>query len=226
VILGQSSNTDFSTDIRTNQPEKSIHPCFYPCRTSFSFSQIMPLTSIPKLQSKEERQMPDPKPPTVELTKATQAELEKLVKRHHVAQQIGLRGRIVLAAGAGKNNSQIVRDLHVSLDMVRLWRQRWLDLQPIALADLSVEERLEDLPRPGAPLQITAEQRCQIEALACAKPEKSGRPISHWTGREIADELMKRGIVAQISARHAGRLLKRGRSQTSPDPLLADHQTG
>ena len=169
--------------------------------------------------------MPNPKPPMVDLTKAEQAELEKLIKRHNVAQQIALRVRIVLAAGAGKNNSQIVRDLQVSLDMVRLWRQRWLDLQPIALADLSVEERLEDLPRPGAPVQITAEQRCQIEALACEKPEGSDRPISHWTGREIADEIMKRGIVEQISARHAGRLLKRGRSQTPSDPLLVDHRT-
>ena len=144
--------------------------------------------------------MPNPKPPMVDLTKAEQAELEKLIKRHNVAQQIALRARIVLAAGAGKNNSQIVRDLQVSLDMVRLWRQRWLDLQPIALADLSVEERLEDLPRPGAPVQITAEQRCQIEALACEKPQGSDRPISHWTGREIADEIMKRGIVERISA--------------------------
>jgi putative transposase len=168
--------------------------------------------------------MPNPKPPMVDLTEAEQAELEKLIKRHNVAQQIALRGRIVLAAGAGENNSQIVRDLQVSLDMVRLWRQRWLDLQPIDLADLSVEERLEDLPRPGAPLQITAEQRCQIEALACEKPEGSDRPISHWTGREIADELMKRGIVERISARHAGRLLKRRRFETPSDPLLADNQ--
>ena len=170
--------------------------------------------------------MPNPKPPVVDLTEVERAELEKLVKRHNVAQQIALRGRIVLAAWAGKNNSHIARDLHVSLDMVRLWRQRWLDLQPIALADLSVEERLEDLPRPGAPLQITAEQRCQIEALACEKPEGSDRPISHWTGREIADELIKRGIVERISPRHAGRLLKRRRSETPSDPLLVDDQQG
>ena len=170
--------------------------------------------------------MPSPKPLPLDLTEAEDTELKKLVKRHNVAQQIALRGRIVLAAAAGKNNSQIARELQVSLDMVRLWRQRWLDLQPIALADLNAEERLEDLPRPGAPAQITAEQRCQIEALACEKPEEAQRPISHWTGREIADEIMKRGIVEQISARHAGRLLKRGRSQTPSDPLLANHQAG
>ena len=110
--------------------------------------------------------------------------------------------------------------------MVRLWRQRWLELQPIPLTEMSVQERLEDLARPGAPLQITAEQRCQIEALACEKPEDSQRPISHWTGREIAAELKKRGIVKQISDRHASRLLKRGRSETASDPILVDHQAG
>jgi putative transposase len=166
--------------------------------------------------------MPNPNPLPVELTETEEAELKKLVKRHNVAQQIASRGRIVLAAGAGKNNSQITREEQVSLDMVRLWRQRWLDLQAIPLAELSVEERLEDLPRSGAPARITAEQRCQIEALACEKPEEAERPISHWTGREIADELMKRGIVEQISARHAGRLLKRRRFETPSDPLLAD----
>jgi len=154
--------------------------------------------------------MPTPKPQPVNLTVAEQTELEKLVKRHNVAQQIALRGRIVLAAAAGHNNTRIARDMQISVDTVRLWRRRWLTLQPIPLAELSVAERLEDLPRPGAPVRITAEQRCQIEALACEQPEISGRPISQWTGREIADELIKRGIVEQISPRHAGRLLKRG----------------
>ena len=41
--------------------------------------------------------MPGPKPPPIELTPTEQQELEKLVKRHNVGQQIALRGRIVLA---------------------------------------------------------------------------------------------------------------------------------
>jgi transposase len=166
--------------------------------------------------------MRGPKPSPIELGEKEQEELEKIVKRHTVGQQIALRGRIILAAGAGKNNSQIVRELGVSLDMVRLWRGRWLLLKPIQAADLSIEERLEDLPRSGAPARITADQRCQIEQLACEPPEASERPISHWTGREIADEIMKRGIVEQISARHAGRLLKRGGYQTASNSVLAD----
>lgn len=147
----------------------------------------------------------------VNLTEAERQGLEKLVKRHTVGQQIALRGRIVLAAGDGKSNAQIARDMRITVGMAQLWRQRWLGLQPIPLTELSIEERLEDLPRPGAPARITADQLCRIIALACEKPEASERPISQWTGREIADEIVKRGIVDKISGRHAARLLKRGR---------------
>ena len=154
--------------------------------------------------------MKGPKPPTVNLREAEQEGLERLVKAHSTAQQIALRARIILTASQGLNNEQVGRELHVGVDMVRQWRQRWLAGQAIPLTELSVEERLHDLPRAGKPSAISADQLCQITALACAKPEQSERPISQWSGREIADEVMKRGIVAQISPRHAARLLKRG----------------
>ena len=48
--------------------------------------------------------------------------------------------------------------------------------------------------RPGAPTTFSAEQWCQIIALACEPPEASDRPISHWTPRELADEARKREI--------------------------------
>jgi putative transposase len=92
-----------------------------------------------------------------------------------------------------------------------LWRTRWLGLQAVALADLSVEERLTDAPRPGKPVRITDHQVCQIVALACEAPVRVGRPISQWTAREIAAEITQRQIVDHISPRHAARLLKKGR---------------
>lgn len=156
--------------------------------------------------------MPGPKPPQIELSDVERGGLEKLVARYTTAQQKAQRGRIILQAAAGQSDSAIVRDLKVSMDMVRLWRRRWLLLQPISLDELSIEERLEDLPRPGTPTRITPDQRCQIEQLACQAPEQAGRPISQWTGREIADEIMRQGIVETISPRHAARLLKKGGS--------------
>lgn len=156
--------------------------------------------------------MPGPKAVMVTLTDEEKNGLQQLIRQRNVRQQIAKRAQIVLAAAEGQSNSQITREQKLSRDMVRQWRQRWVDLQPIALTDLSIEDRLEELPRPGKPAQITADQRCQIEQMACEKPEESGRPITHWTNREIAAEVMKRGIVKQISPRHAARLLKKGGS--------------
>jgi hypothetical protein len=153
--------------------------------------------------------MRGPKPPAVNLSEKERQGLEQLIRRHSTPQQIALRGRIVLAAAQGKNNAQIARELDIAVLTARLWRDRWLALQPISLDDLTIAERLEDLPRPGTPARITADQRCKIEAMACEDPENSRRPISQWTSREIADEVMKRGIVDSISPRHAARLLKR-----------------
>ena len=121
--------------------------------------------------------MRGPKPPTIELAEVEPQDLEALIRRHSPPQQQVLRARIVLAAD-GANNAQIARQLQVSLDMVRRWRERWLVLQPAALEDLPVAERLTDVPRPGKPPRITAEQVCQIQALACETPAGSDRPIS------------------------------------------------
>ena len=154
--------------------------------------------------------MPIPKAQVVNLSDGERHGLEKLIKRHQVGQQIAVRARIVLAATQGLKNKEIAQKYDVTLDTVRLWRNRWVKLQDISLDDLSLEDRLADAPRPGAPAKITSDQRCRIEALACEKPEESDRPITHWTAREIADELKKRKIVETISPRHAARLLKRG----------------
>jgi transposase len=156
--------------------------------------------------------MRGPKPPVINLTQPERQELEQLVRRHTIPQQLALRARIILAAADGANNSAIARHAGVNVDTVRLWRQRWLGLQEVRLDDLRVAERLADAPRSGKPGRITDEQVCQILELACEAPERTGRPISQWTAREIADEIMRRGIVNRISARHAARLLKRGRS--------------
>jgi putative transposase len=154
--------------------------------------------------------MRGPRPPTIDLSTLERQELEALTRRHSAPQQLALRARIVLAAADGANNGQIARHLGVSVNTVRRWRERWLALQPAALDEVPVADRLTDAPRPGKPVRITAEQVCQIVALACEPPAGSERPISQWTSREIADEIKHRGIVDQISGRHAARLLKRG----------------
>ena len=136
--------------------------------------------------------MPTPKAQVLKLSEKEQQELAKLVSKHQTGQQMALRARIILAGNAGQTNTAIAQKYEVKHDTVKLWRNRWVKLQDISLEDLSVEQRLSDAPRPGAPSRITTDQRCQIEALACEKPEKSGRPISQWTAREIAATMSAR----------------------------------
>ena len=80
-----------------------------------------------------------------------------------------------------------------------------------------VRTGLRDLPRRGTPPTFTAEQIVQIIAVACEEPAQSERPISHWTPAELADEVIKRKLVASISPSSVERFLKSGRSQTASD---------
>ena len=111
--------------------------------------------------------MRGPKPDPLSLSQVERTELERFVHRHSTAQQLALRGRIILAADAGKNNSQIARELGVSVETVRTWRKRWLARPAVALADLSVQERLSDVPRPG---------RKSLSATSRSKPFARCRP--------------------------------------------------
>ena len=108
-------------------------------------------------------------------------------------------------------------------ELLQITKRHRSGQQGIDLETLSRAERLQDAPRPGATAKITAEQRCQIAAVACGVPIKAGRPISQWTGREIADELKARGIVPEISPRHASYVLKKGGSERT---ISLDELTG
>lgn len=160
--------------------------------------------------------MPKLAPKVLELEKVEQEELEKILSRHSTSQQVAKRAKIILMASEGKNHRTIARELDISRKMARLWRERWLQLKE---KDVSVRERLVDAPRPGKPTQFTTEQVLQLFAIACESPEKYDRPISHWTSRELAEEMVKQKIVSSISPRHVGRLL----SEATLKPHLSEY---
>jgi len=148
--------------------------------------------------------MPGLLPRPLRLEELERLELQQLVKQHKTPQQIARRAQIILRADEGQTHRQIARALNISRDMARHWRQRWWDT---AGRGQSVWERLQDAARPGAPATFTPEQLTHMFAIACEDPAESGRPISHWTSREVADEMVLRKIVPSISGRHVGRLL-------------------
>jgi putative transposase len=143
-------------------------------------------------------------PTPLQLSDAERVQLQQLVQRHSTPQQTAIRASIILWADQGLNHRAIARELNISRDMARLWRNRWIELSDKAVP---IMERLGDAPRPGGPATFSLEQILQLFALACEKPEDYGRPISHWTAWELADEMAKQGIVERISPRHVRRLL-------------------
>lgn len=143
-------------------------------------------------------------PLTITLNDTDQQDLEKLANRPSTPQQIAQRAQIILKAAIGQNNAEIARTLDISIKMVRQWRCRWVETTDLSK---TVMERLLDSLRPGAPLKFTLEQQVECMAMACRDPMEYGRPISHWTAHELADELIKQGIVEHISPRHVGRWL-------------------
>jgi putative transposase len=179
--------------------------------------------------------MSGPPPATIDLSTRQRALLERLRQRQTAPQRLIRRVLIVLALAANPCLQTTARDLGLNRISVRLWRDRWLaaaealaqaekdDLPDPQLLGL-IEGLLDDAPRPGGPATFSPEQIVQIVAVACEPPEKSGRPISHWTHRELADEVKKRQIVKDIAPRSVGRFLKTGRLTTPSQPLLAQCQ--
>jgi transposase len=157
--------------------------------------------------------------------------LERLARRQTNPQRLVRRCNIVLEAAGGANNAQIGRRLNLQRGTVRPWRERWAEaatglltaeeegVDDKVLMEL-IEQVLADEPRSGAPGVFEPEQIAQIIAVACEDPQESGRPVSHWTPQELADEVIKRDIVKRISPRSVGRFLKGGRCEAPSEPLL------
>ena len=153
----------------------------------------------------------------INLTVYERLELEKIIKRHTTEQQIAKRAKIILLAnGECMSNKDIATELGLYSADITQWTKRWIDR-----SQDTVIQRLSDLPRSGAPDTFSPEQICQLVALVCEKPEAYGYPISHWTQKELANEMMKQGLVESISQSQICRILQKLNLQTSPKSLLA-----
>lgn len=154
----------------------------------------------------------------VDLSPRQRALLEQWVRQQTAPQRLVRRAAIVLGAAAGRSTQALADQLGVTLFTVRTWRQRWQQAQPrLQAAEAVASERtlatliegvLADVPRPGGPPKFTPEQIIDMIAVSCEPPADSNRPISHWTPRELADEVAQRHIVVSISPRQMGRFLK------------------
>ncbi len=105
-------------------------------------------------------------PKVLNLNESDRSELQELVNRHSTAQQLVLRAKIILLASEGKNHGEIARTLDISLDMARLWRNRWFETSD---KELSIFQRLQDYVRIGAPVKFSMEQVIELFARGMFK---------------------------------------------------------
>jgi transposase len=154
----------------------------------------------------------------VVISERQQNVLQQLSTARTVAQFLVVRATIILLAFQGLDNQAIASRVGLGRHQIGSWRRRWQEAfddliriectdEPPALRH-AIETVLSDEHRCGSPGKFTAEQLALLLALACEPPEKSGRPITHWTGAELADEASQRGIVDAISPSQVNRYLR------------------
>ena len=179
--------------------------------------------------------MPSPFPEKVTLSIKIKNLLRQIANCTTNPYRLVRRAKIILEAANGANNTIIADKLDLSRSQVRHWRQKWqnnygllIEAETKELNDKKIKSIitaiLDDQPRAGRPNTYTTEQIVQIVSIACEEPSESGRPISHWSRRELKAEAVKRGIVDSISPRTVGRFLKGSHLTTTPLPLLAQSE--
>ena len=164
---------------------------------------------------------------------AAEVVLEELSRSRRESQMISQRARIILRAFERVSNEEISLEVGLERKQVGLWRRCWQQAweqlillectQPRRLRD-AIRETLRDAPRSGTPGIFTAGQIAQILAVACEDPALSERPITHWTQRELREEVLKRGIVESISVSRIGHFLREAADATSSPEDVAEHE--
>lgn len=141
----------------------------------------------------------------INLTTKERSELEEIIRKQNSPQNIAKRAKIIVKANVEiKGNREIAREMEISPCDITLWTKRWIEG-----FNLAVIERLSDAPRSGFPSTISSEQWCKIIAVACETPETYGIPTTHWTNKELSNQVIKQGIVEKISPSYIGRILKK-----------------
>jgi putative transposase len=154
----------------------------------------------------------------VVITERQQDILRQMVRSRSCPQGLAQRAEIILLAFDRRQNGPIAEQPGCERHAVGIWRRRWADafdtlvriecLEGLSALETAIEDVLSDLPRSGCPGAFAPDRIARIIAVACEPPQDSGRPVTHWTPTELAEEVVARGIVPSISVRHVGRLLK------------------
>jgi transposase len=113
-------------------------------------------------------------PAVIELTDEEERGLRLVVRTPSAAQEQAMRARIVLRAAEGASNTEIAREVGVSLPTVGLWRRKFAERRM---------DGLENAPRSGRPREITDDEVQRVLAKTLEPPPDG---TTHWSVRRLA----------------------------------------
>src|SRR5580704_11565238 len=90
-------------------------------------------------------------------------------------QALALRARVILLCADGLSNTQTAAELHVTIQTVGKWRQRF------------IEKRLDGLldePRPGTPKRLS---EADVDRVLGLTLDSVPSHAAHWSTRSLAE---------------------------------------
>ena len=114
--------------------------------------------------------------PPLELSDEEKKQLETMANSRSLPYAQVRRAQIILLSAQGLTNTLIAKRVGLSINMVGVWRQRFIDQGLMGLYDQ---------PKPGTPRSISDEQVAQLVKKTLNKKPKGA---THWTCRSIAKE--------------------------------------
>jgi transposase len=152
-----------------------------------------------------------PKLAVLELTDEERDALKTLMRRRSTAQALAMRARIVLACAEGLSNSEVSRQLGVSLPTVGTWRSRFVARRV---------DGLYDEPRPGHPRTVTD---ADVERVVVATLESKPRNATHWSSRSMAKAMgLSQSTISRIWRTFGLQPWRTESFKLSTDPLFVD----
>src|SRR5580693_1427312 len=113
--------------------------------------------------------------PALLLTDEERETLRTWTRQPKCPQALALRARVVLLCADGLSNTETAAELHVTVQTVGKWRQRF------------VEKRLDGLldePRPGTPRKLS---EADVDRVLGLTLESAPSHAAHWSTRSLAE---------------------------------------
>jgi transposase len=123
----------------------------------------------------------------VRLSKGDREKLNDILSGGVQAVRTVLRALILHGLDEGRSASEVAVEVRLTAKAVREIGRRY--------EDGGLEQALYERPRPGAVPLLDASQQQRIIAMVCSQPPE-GR--ARWTVRLVAEEAVKRRLVAQV----------------------------